>query len=186
MVTTNIDVAGSIVNGSVGTVRSIDFKLLPNGQRHVNHCIVYIPNALAAPMPGLGPHKFPIMPSSVHVRFKGPKCKQSLAFNRLQIPLVPAFAITAHKSQGQTINKAVIDLAACHGTESPYVMVSCVRSLDDLLILHPFPLDKIRCRMSEDSHRELTRIQHHHLQTIIQYRTPPERKQAEIDLHSLT
>ncbi|KAI0267926.1 hypothetical protein BGY98DRAFT_938417 [Russula aff. rugulosa BPL654] len=32
--------------------------------------------------------------------------------------------MTAHKSQGQTIQKAIIDLATCHGTEPPYVMVS--------------------------------------------------------------
>ncbi|KAI0272217.1 hypothetical protein BGY98DRAFT_889623, partial [Russula aff. rugulosa BPL654] len=48
-----------------------------------------------------------------------------------------------HKSQGQTMDKAVVDLAACHGTETPYVMLSRVRRLDDLLILCPFPIRKI-------------------------------------------
>jgi hypothetical protein len=91
----------------------------------------------------------------------------------------------AHKSQGQTINKAIIDLAACHGTEAPYVMVSRVRCLDDLLILRPFLFAKIRCHMSEDSWRELACIQRHHLTTILEFGTADEREQAPKDLRLL-
>ena len=53
--------------------------------------------------------------------------------------------MSTHKAQGQTMEKAIIDLANCHGTEALYV-----RWLDDLLILRPFPLAKIRYRMSDD------------------------------------
>ena len=187
MVTTNLDVPGGIVNGSIGTVRSIDFTSLANGDRVLNHCIVHIPTARTDPMPHLNPFEFPIMPSAVPVRFssKHGKSSQTLSFSRFQVPLIPAFAMTAHKSQGQTIDKAIVDLAACHGTEAPYVMVSRVRRLDDLLILRPFPFAKIRCRMSEDSRRELARIQHHHLTTILEFGTAEEREQATIDLRLL-
>ncbi|KAI0276621.1 hypothetical protein BGY98DRAFT_919170, partial [Russula aff. rugulosa BPL654] len=51
--------------------------------------------------------------------------------------------VTKHISQGQTMDKAIVDLAACHGTETRYVMVSRVRRLDDFLILCPFPIGKI-------------------------------------------
>ena len=153
MITANIDLQGGIVNGTIGTVRAIDFSTLPNGERVLNHCIVHIPSARAAPMTGLG--EFAILPDTVSIRYQGSKSKQSLSFKRTQLPPIPAFAMTAHKSQGQTMDKAIIDLANCHGTMAPYVMVS---RLDDLLILRPFPMAKITCRMSEDTRREQKRI----------------------------
>lgn len=48
---------------------------------------------------------------------------------------MPAFAMTAHKAQGQTLEKVVVDLECCRGTESPYVMISRVTSLNGLLLL---------------------------------------------------
>ncbi|KAF8344842.1 hypothetical protein F5887DRAFT_837590, partial [Amanita rubescens] len=66
--------------------------------------------------------------------------------------------MTAHKSQGQTLNKAIVDLKDTRGTEAPYVMLSRVRRLDDLLILRPFPFARIRCRPSQDTRRDQSRI----------------------------
>jgi PIF1-like helicase len=151
MITTNVDLVGGIVNGSIDSVRSIDFTTLSNGNRVLKHCIVHIPSAHAAPMNGLADHEFPILPDTNTVRYQGSRLKHFLSFKQTQLPLIPAFAMTAHKSQGQTIQKAIIDLATCRGTEPPYVMVSRVRKLEDLLILHPFPIGKITCRMSEDT-----------------------------------
>ena len=93
--------------------------------------------------------------------------------------------MTAHKSQGQMINKAIVDLAACHGTEAPYVMVSHVHLLNDLLILHPFGFDKIKCHMSQDAQHELTQIHHHHLTMIMEYGSLAEQTQAALELHLL-
>ena len=182
MVTTNIDVPGGIVNGSMGTIRSFDYKTLSNGEHILNHCIVHIPTATAAQMPGLGDHEYPIMPDTIYIRVRASKSKQMITIKRTQVPLIHAFAITAHKSQGQTIDKAVVDLTACHGTEAPYVMLSRVRRLDDLLILRAFPISKIRCRLSEDSRREQTRIYFHHLTTMLRYGTPQEQELATTEL----
>ena len=182
MVTTNIDVPGGIVNGSMGTIRSFDYKTLSNGEHILNHCIVHIPTATAAQMPGLGDHEYPIMPDTIYIRVRASKSKQMITIKRTQVPLIHAFAITAHKLQGQTIDKAVVDLAACHGTEAPYVMLSRVRRLDDLLILRAFPISKIRCRLSEDSRREQTRIYFHHLTTMLRYGTPQEQELATTEL----
>ncbi|KAF8204732.1 hypothetical protein BJ912DRAFT_824379, partial [Pholiota molesta] len=66
--------------------------------------------------------------------------------------------MTAHKAQGQTMHKVIIDLEGTKGTESPYVMVSRVTSLDGLLILRNFSDKKIKCRMSEDLRIELRRL----------------------------
>lgn len=184
MVTTNIDVNGGIVNGSIGTIRSIHFTYLPGGERAISHCIVHIPTAQAPQMSGLGPHEYPILADTVSVTFRGTNSKQTLSFRRTQVPLIPAFAMTAHKSQGQTLNKAVVDLASCHGTEAPYVMISRVRRLEDLLILRPFPIARIKCRMSEDSRREQDRLQYHNLATTIDYGDPEEQPTATVALQN--
>ncbi|THU82520.1 hypothetical protein K435DRAFT_575360, partial [Dendrothele bispora CBS 962.96] len=59
--------------------------------------------------------------------------------------------ITAHRAQGATMKKVKVDLAKCRGTESPYVMISRVKSLEGLLILRDFDLKVIQCRQSEDA-----------------------------------
>ncbi|KAG1885107.1 hypothetical protein F4604DRAFT_1574075 [Suillus subluteus] len=62
--------------------------------------------------------------------------------------------MTTHKAQGRTLSHAIIDIQSCKGTEAPYVMASCATSLDALLILHPFNINKICSHQSEDSHNE--------------------------------
>ena len=56
-----------------------------------------------------------------------------------QLPLLPGYAITIHKAQGMTLNKAIIDRGNrgffAHG--QCYVAVSRVRRLDDLFLTQP-------------------------------------------------
>ena len=52
------------------------------------------------------------------------------------IPLKLAWAITVHKSQGQTLDGAVIDLSECFQPGLGYVAVSRVHSLNDIIFLH--------------------------------------------------
>ncbi|KAG1743058.1 hypothetical protein EDB19DRAFT_583046 [Suillus lakei] len=79
---------------------------------------------------------------------------------------MPGFAMSTHKAQGQTLQRVIIDLEGCAGTEAPYVMLSRVTSLEGRLILRPFNQKKISCRRSEDSCIEDKRQQILALQTI--------------------
>ncbi|EIM79427.1 uncharacterized protein STEHIDRAFT_37212, partial [Stereum hirsutum FP-91666 SS1] len=74
---------------------------------------------------------------------------------------------TAHKSQGQTYEKVIVDLKNCRGSAAPYVMLSRVKSLEGLCILRDFKISKIRCHMNEDCRREMNRLEKMSLQTII-------------------
>ena len=66
--------------------------------------------------------------------------KKVMAVGRYQVPLAPAFAITAHASQGQTLNAAIVDLQQGNGVSviASYVAIARVRCRADLIIYRPF------------------------------------------------
>ncbi|KAJ7177011.1 hypothetical protein C8R46DRAFT_829436, partial [Mycena filopes] len=73
--------------------------------------------------------------------------------------------MTAHKAQGKTLEACVVNLTACKGSESPYVMLSRATSLEGVVILTPFPQQKICCRQNEDLRLEFRRMAYLALKT---------------------
>ena len=65
-----------------------------------------------------------------------------LRVSRLQFPLAPGFAVTAHIAQGQTLQEGVVADFNISDTGNPfttYVAATRVTGRDKLLILRPFP-----------------------------------------------
>jgi ATP-dependent DNA helicase PIF1 len=56
-----------------------------------------------------------------------------------QIPLIPAYALTIHKSQGMTLDAAVIDCKNIFACGQLYVALSRVRSLENLKVINFHP-----------------------------------------------
>ena len=174
MINSNFDVEAGIVNGCTGVLKSIRYRKGVNGERHAVSCVVNAPGSSGENLPGLQSNEVVALQDTVDLEFRykhsGKKCK----VKRTQIPVVPGFSMTAYKAQGQTLNDVIVDLTACSGTETPYVMLSRVKSLEGLLILRPFASKKIACRQSEDMRRESIRLKALHRLTVMKTGTAEE------------
>ncbi|KAJ7645307.1 hypothetical protein B0H17DRAFT_959645, partial [Mycena rosella] len=93
--------------------------------------------------------------------------------------------ITAHKSQGKTLQHTVVNLRQCSGTEAPYVMISRVTSLEGLLILNSFRKERITCRQSEEVRNEAKRHEILALHTIVEAGSLEEVEEAKFKLQQL-
>ena len=72
---------------------------------------------------------------------RGRKCPR-LRITRLQFPLAPGFAITAHVAQGQTLRDGVIadfNISSVASVFTTYVAATRVTGREKLLIMRPFP-----------------------------------------------
>src|ERR1700722_18509532 len=105
------------------------------GERHAISCVIRSESITGDPLPTLNEHQAVAIADDTRMLFKHPASQKKCTIRRTQLPILPAFAMTAHKSQGLTLPKAFIDLESCRGSESSYVMVSRVKSIDDLLIM---------------------------------------------------
>ena len=83
---------------------------------------------------------YPVCPKSPQWFLDKGRQHPKLKIHRKQLPLAPAFAITAHASQGQTLLAAIVDLQIGRGTSpiSSYVALTRVRKCEDLLIYRSF------------------------------------------------
>jgi len=127
MLQRNICVAKGLVNGSMGTVTS--FKLLPNGE------II----GVLVKFDGL---ELPVEIGRETVRFEVLK---QVFFTRRQFPLQLAFAITIHKSQGLSLQCAIVDAGnRCFGPGMLYVALSRVTTSAGLHLVE-FDKTKIYC-----------------------------------------
>jgi hypothetical protein len=184
IITPNFDVDGGVVNGSKGTLKTIRFYTDNEGNRHLTSCVVHVDDASDQPMPHLPTKDVPMLSDTVQLQFTHPHSKKSCTICHTQVPIVPAFVMTAHKAQGQSLNNIIIDLQSCSSTEAPYVMISRATSLNGILILRPFNFSKICCCQSQDSRQEKERINILELETKITHGTLTESMDARQTLHT--
>ncbi|KAJ3517880.1 hypothetical protein NMY22_g13870 [Coprinellus aureogranulatus] len=158
MVTENVSVAFKVVNGSEGIVEDIRYSTDDAGRRFADAVYVKIERC-SIHVPGLNQGVVPIFPTSISIAQPVHMGSiQARSFRRQQIPVVPSYSYTDYKSQGRTLERAIIDITSSRG-QGIYVMLSRVKSLDGLLILRWFPDSKIIQRMSGELRDELCRLE---------------------------
>ncbi|CAF3400609.1 unnamed protein product [Rotaria socialis] len=89
------------------------------------------------------------------------KKNTKISIKRKALPLIPAYSMTTHKSQGQTLGKIIIDLVMPPGpveVASVYVPQSRVKQLDDLQIIRPFEFTALQVKPSTAQREELKRL----------------------------
>ncbi|CAF1314365.1 unnamed protein product [Rotaria sp. Silwood1] len=102
-----------------------------------------------------------LLPANVAKAAKINKKTTKLTVKRKALPLIPAYSMTTHKSQGQTLGKIIVDLVMPHGPielASVYVSLSRVKRLDDLLIIRPFEFGTLQVKPSTAQIEELKRL----------------------------
>ena len=87
------------------------------------------------------PGVYPIHPVKRQWYLDANREKKVLKVTRTQLPLTPAYAMTAHASQGKTLSAVLLDLNVDKRVDGTFgtVAASRVRHREDVLILRPFP-----------------------------------------------
>ncbi|CAF2623614.1 unnamed protein product [Rotaria sp. Silwood2] len=102
-----------------------------------------------------------LRPENVAKAAKINKKTTKISIKRKALPLIPAYSMTTHKSQGQTLSKIIIYLVMPPGpveVASIYVPLSRVKRLDDLLIVRPFDFTALQVKPSTAQLEELKRL----------------------------
>ena len=164
ILTKNIATELGLTNGTTGVIRSIHFNKDESVTEGTGfQRLMYTPDCIIAelddismnPLDGLEPNHVPIFPTKGNFKVKIRGSDNSVSINRTHFPLVPRFSCTAHKSQGQTLTKAIVDLVPQTGKKGvleinfAYVPLSRVRRLQDLTILRPFDPSILRAKVNE-------------------------------------
>ena len=115
--------------------------------------------------PNLSEQMIPIFPEDVYFYVKNDKPELSktkaITVKRHQFPLTPAYAMTAYKAQGKTIDKLIIDLTKPRfRLDLAYVYVSLSRAkcLNDVFILMDFDKNMLKTKNHIDLIEEMIRL----------------------------
>ncbi|KMQ83793.1 atp-dependent dna helicase pif1 [Lasius niger] len=108
----NVDPKGGIVNGAIGILKEVEFYGGSGNNNNVKSVLLSIGRI---------------------DRIQ----RVSRIATRYQLPITPAFAITVHKSQGSTFDRAAIGISQRMNREMMYVACSRVRRIKDLYVILP-------------------------------------------------
>ena len=140
MLTSNLDLPLGLTNGTVGTVVGIlYFKDPAEHPDEIPEVLVHFPGYLGES----------VLPDRDRVYVVGAKQAtwqdgRGKEMSRWMLPLVPAYGMSIHKSQGQTLPLVVLHLGTEFSSGLSYTALTRVRQLEDLLFYDGFDLTRER------------------------------------------
>ncbi|XP_057872225.2 uncharacterized protein LOC131078521 [Cryptomeria japonica] len=128
MLTSNLWIKAGLVNEALGNIRKIVYKLGSAPPQPPAYLLVEFDNYSGLPFDDHHTSSIPV-----------PAIERG---GSSQIPLRLAWALTIHKSQGLTLQKATIDIGPTERTGLMFVAISRMKSLQGLRIMSPFSYDR--------------------------------------------
>jgi ATP-dependent exoDNAse (exonuclease V) alpha subunit len=157
MITENVALKASVVNGAEGILRELHYTKDDAGNRYADCAYVEIPGSNVNMHP-LGKDVVPIFPTNSRFEYV-PTVGKSFWVSRAQLPLLPAYAFTDYKAQGRSLKKVIIDLNGSRSLQSVYVMLSRATSLSSMAVLRNFNPRTIYSTLSQDFREEFARLE---------------------------
>lgn len=149
MLRRNISQSKSLVNGSLGRVVGFTWRSFRKDQIEDGEH----PESVQVEFDNIGVHDIQPVSCTFNAKFGYGKVE------RLQIPLILAWAVTAHKLQSLTVESAVLSLGKeIFAPGQAYVMLSRVRNLNKLLILRTLDEKKLTNCADPQAIKEMKRL----------------------------
>ena len=102
--------------------------------------------------------------------------KKNIIATRKQFPIILAWAITIHKSQGLTLNKALIDLGdSVFAPGMAYVALSRLKKLNDLILIDFNPRVLICNELAIKEYNRLSKLFQNNTVMYLEYNVLPEK-----------
>ena len=138
MLTSNLWTEVGLCNGSFGTIEQIWFGENMGPPNLPVAVLVHFPSYTGLAFLGACPKCIPVPPKVFEWMADGKH------LSRQQVPLRLRYAMTIHKSQGQTLTKAVVDLGSGERVAGcTFVATSRVRSIHDI-VFQPMTFDRLK------------------------------------------
>jgi len=174
MIQANISVEASIANGTRGVIEEIILDPLEDAVHEIDEdgvvrlkyppaMVLFRPNnPTSIRFPGIPEGLIPLTPTKATFTVEGRDGKKH-KIARKQYPLVPGYAFTDYKSQGQTIECVIIDIGKpLFGHLSPfgvYVALSRSRGRETIRLLRDFDDKLFQNHPSEELRIEMERLE---------------------------
>ncbi|CAF1322342.1 unnamed protein product [Rotaria sordida] len=156
LLTENVANEIGLSNGTRGILRQFVYDESPEDIRYQDKN--FPPNTKFITQPK---YALELLPENIAKAAKINKKTTILSVKHKALPLIPAYSMTTHKNQGQTLGKIIVDLVMPPGpleVASAYVPLSRVKRLDDILIIRPFVFATLQVKPSTAQIEELKRL----------------------------